>query len=52
MSKDELKKRGINDSGVHVDFMVGTKDLEITAETHDGKTLVVFKDGNFTKDFE
>lgn len=52
MSKDELKAKGINDSGVHVDFMVGTKDLEITAETKDGKTLEIFKHGNFTKDFE
>ncbi len=52
MSKEELSKRGINDSDVHVDFMVGTKDLEITAETKDGKTLKVFENGNFTKDFE
>ena len=47
-----MSKRGINDSDVHVDFMVGTKDLEITAETKDGKTLKVFENGNFTKDFE
>ncbi len=52
MSAEELDKIGINDSDVHVDFMVGTKDLEITAETEDGKTLKVFKNGNFTKDFE
>ena len=47
-----LKKVGINESDVHVDFMVGTKDLEITATTADGKTIDIFKDGNFTKDFE
>ncbi len=52
MSKDELKKLGINDSSVHVDFMVGTKDLEITAETADGKTVKIFSDGNFTKEFD
>ena len=52
MTKEELAKRGVNDSDVHVDFMVGTKDLEITAETKDGKTLRVFENGNFTKDFE
>lgn len=52
MTKDRLKKIGLNDSDVHVDFMVGTKDLEITAETHDGKTLQIFKNGNFTKDFD
>ena len=52
MTKEELAKVGINDSNVHVDFMVGTKDLSITAETKSGKTLVVFENGNFTKDFE
>lgn len=52
MSKDELKAHGINDSQVHVDFMVGTKDLEITAKTKDGKELKIFENGNFTKDFE
>ena len=52
MSKAELIKRGINDSDVHVDFMIGTKDLQITAETRDGKTVKVFENGNFTKDFD
>ena len=52
MSKEQLEKIGLNDSNEHVDFMVGTKDLSITAETRDGKNLVIFKDGNFTKDFE
>ncbi|MBD5131387.1 MAG: aminopeptidase [Clostridiales bacterium] len=52
IEKAELKKHGLNDSDVHVDFMVGTKDLEITALTKDGKTLKVFENGNFTKDFE
>ena len=29
-----------------------TKDLQITAETRDGKTVKVFENGNFTKDFD
>ncbi len=52
ITKTELDAIGINDSNVHVDFMVGTKDLEITAETVDGKTLKIFENGNFTKDFD
>lgn len=52
MTKDELKAHGLNDSDMHVDFMIGTSDLTITAETKDGKTLTVFENGNFTKDFE
>ncbi len=52
MTKDELKAKGLNDSDVHVDFMVGTSDLSITAETKSGKTLTIFENGNFTPDFE
>ena len=44
---EELHEKGINDSMIHVDFMIGTKDLDITAETFDGKTVQIFKDGNW-----
>ena len=47
MSKEELKARGLNDSITHVDFMVGTPDLNILGITHDGKEIPVFVDGNF-----
>lgn len=47
MSKEELKKAEVNDSSVHVDFMIGTKDLEITGITESGQEIPVFKDGNF-----
>ena len=47
-SKEELMNLGVNDSLVHVDFMIGTRDLDITGITADGKEMVVFKEGNFT----
>ena len=47
MTKDELKARGVNTSMTHVDFMVGSEDLEITGVTHDGKEVPVFVNGNF-----
>lgn len=50
MTTEELKAEGANDSLTHVDFMVGTEDLEITGVTHDGQEITVFKNGNF--DFE
>ncbi len=52
MTKEQLCAAGVNDSNVHVDFMVGTKDLSITAKTKSGKTVNVFEHGNFAKDFE
>jgi len=42
-----LVDHGLNDSLQHVDFMVGTKDLEITAYLKDGSTMIIMKDGNF-----
>lgn len=47
LSEKELKEAGINDSLMHVDFMVGTCDLEITGITKDGKEIKFFKNGNF-----
>ena len=47
MNKEELLKKGINDSLTHVDFMIGTKDLSIIATLDDGSEFVVFDNGNF-----
>ena len=47
MSKEELKAHGLNDSITHVDFMVGTADLQIMGRTRDGRDVPVFVDGNF-----
>jgi aminopeptidase len=44
---EELKRRGRNDSLVHVDFMVGTPDLSITGVRQDGREVPVFVEGNF-----
>lgn len=48
MSKEDLKKAGVNGSFEHVDFMIGTKDLSITGITKEGKEIPVFINGNFT----
>lgn len=47
ISPDELRKLGVNDSLLHVDFMIGTNDLEIIGKTLDGKEILVFRNGNF-----
>lgn len=46
LSQGELVARGLNISPIHVDFMIGTPDLEIEADTKKGKRLI-FKNGNF-----
>ena len=45
--KEELLELGLNVSTVHVDFMIGTKDLEIKAKTYEDKEIIIFKNGNF-----
>lgn len=47
MNEEELLKAGINDSMIHVDFMIGAEDLNIKATTVDGKEIDIFKDGNW-----
>jgi aminopeptidase len=46
-SEDEAKALGINDSIIHVDFMIGTKDLSIVAKCADGRLVDIFKDGEW-----
>ena len=45
LTKEEMNKMGVNDSGLHVDFMIGTKDLSIVGIKRDGSEFVIFKDG-------
>lgn len=47
LTLEQCRERGINDSLVHVDFMIGNEDLNITAITRDGKRVPIFKDGNW-----
>ena len=44
-SQEELRKMGINDSMIHVDFMIGSEDLEIDGITSDGESVAVFRNG-------
>lgn len=47
MDREDLNTSGVNDSLVHVDFMLGTKDLTIIGVTAEGKETPVFSNGNF-----
>jgi aminopeptidase len=47
MTKAELTAAGGNQSDTHVDFMIGTKDLEIIGISKDGQEIPIFKNGNW-----
>ena len=44
---EECRALGVNDSMVHVDFMIGTADLAINAMTKDGGIVPDFRNGNW-----
>lgn len=46
-TSEECGNLGINTSMFHVDFMIGTEDMNIDAITKDGKTVALFKKGNW-----
>ena len=50
-TKKELFQKGLNNCDNHVDFMIGTKDLEIIGLTEDNKEIVIFEKGNFSDTF-
>lgn len=44
-TQEEIEQKGINDSMIHVDFMIGTRDLSVTAVCADGRRVKVFENG-------
>ena len=44
---DECRAMGINDSMIHVDFMIGYEGLDIDALTEDGQLVPIFRRGRW-----
>lgn len=47
LSQEELKARGLNTSLTHVDFMIGSAEMDITGITADGQEEPVFRKGTW-----
>ncbi|MBU5255873.1 aminopeptidase [Tissierella praeacuta] len=47
MTDEELEAHGVNNSLTHVDFMIGSKDMNILGETKEGEKIQVFQNGNW-----
>ena len=45
MSEEDFKEVGFNESINHVDFMIGSDDLDIVGVDHDGNRYQIFKNG-------
>ena len=46
-SQQEMAALGVNESIIHVDFMIGTEDLSIDGVTEDGETVPLFRNGTW-----
>jgi aminopeptidase len=49
MSKEELAQIGLNDSLIHVDFMIGSAEMDIDGERADGSIEPIFRNGNWAE---
>ncbi len=47
MSREELLAHGGNVSLVHVDFMFGSRLMQVIGYKADGTAVTIFHDGNF-----
>ncbi len=47
MTTEELLAKGVNDSVIHEDVMIGTADLTVTGLTHTGQIVRIFENGEW-----
>jgi aminopeptidase len=47
MTEEEFASHGVNTSLVHVDFMIGSADMNIDGITKDGKVEPLIRNGNW-----
>ncbi|MBR3843896.1 MAG: aminopeptidase, partial [Clostridia bacterium] len=47
LSLEDCRAMGVNDSIIHEDFMIGTKDLRIDGINRNGEIIPIFSDGNW-----
>jgi aminopeptidase len=47
MTEEQLIEAGLNRSQTHVDFMVGSAEMNIDGIRKDGSTMPIFRNGNW-----
>lgn len=47
MTRKELNKAGLNESNTHVDFMIGSDQMDVDGIKEDGSTVPVFRNGSW-----
>ncbi|MGI6644747.1 MAG: aminopeptidase [Bacilli bacterium] len=44
---EQLQEKGVNDSMIHIDIMIGTDDMQIEGETKHGQLVTIFRNGTW-----
>jgi aminopeptidase len=47
MTREELAKKGLNSSITHVDFMIGSGEMDVDGELADGTREPIMRNGNW-----
>lgn len=47
MTQEQLAANGLNSSLTHVDFMIGSAEMDINGVTEDGTEEPIFRKGNW-----
>ena len=47
MTRAQLMEKGLNDSAIHEDVMIGAPDTHITGMTKDGREVTIFENGEW-----
>ena len=47
LTDEQCKERGINDSMIHVDFMIGSRDMSIVGIKENGERVQIFENGTW-----
>lgn len=47
MTRAQLMEKGLNDSAIHEDVMIGAPDTRVEGVTRSGETVVIFEDGEW-----
>lgn len=50
MSQEELAEAGLNRSQVHVDFMIGSDQMDVDGIKEDGSRVPIFRNGEWSED--
>ena len=47
LTRAQLLEKGLNDSAIHEDVMIGAPDTHVTGVTKDGREVTIFENGEW-----